>query len=174
MANENQPSRKEQLLDQLLEKDPEIRDQTLKALQKLNPETVLPEVRADEKIEKAYKKAKDDALAEFDAKQKQRDFEAGVKADRDTAVKRFGLSEEEVGKVEKLMTERKIGTYEAAADYFRLMTKPAEPTPTALLDTSFQLPDRKEMADLWKDPRAWSLREAGKALNEIRAKRGHE
>ena len=171
---ETQPSRKEQLLDQLLEKDPEIRDQTLKALQKLNPETVLPEVRADAKISDAFTRAKKEALEEFDAKQRQREFEAGVKADRENAIKRFSLTDEEVGKVEKLMTERKIGTYEAAADYYKLMTKPAEPAPQSLVDTSFQLPDRKEMADLWKDPRGWSLREAGKALNEIRAKRGNE
>lgn len=163
--------RKAQLLDQLLEKNPDIRDATLKALQTLNPDTVLPEVRADQKISAAIEKAKTDALAEFDKKQKERDFNAGIEADREAARTKFKLNDEEFKKVEHLMADRKIASYESAADYYRLMTKPAEPTPSSLRDHSFEMPDRKEMKELWENPRKWARNQAFKALDELNAKK---
>lgn len=169
MTDEKSLERKVQLFDQLLEKDPEIRDATLKHLAKLNPGTVLPEVRADEKIDAAYKRAKEDAVKEVEEKWKQRDFENNLSSEKKSAREKYHLNDEEFSKVEELMQQRRIGSYDAAGDYFRMLTKAAEPAPVASAP-SFELPDRKSMKELWEDPKKWSLNEARKVLAELRAK----
>ena len=169
MADEKSLERKVQLFDQLLEKDPEIRDATLKHLAKLNPGTVLPEVRADEKIDAAYNRAKEDAVKEVEEKWKQRDFESNLASEKKIAREKYHITDDEFPKVEELMQQRRIGSYDAGAELYRLMTKAAEPAPVASAP-SFELPDRKSMKELWDNPRKWSMDESRKILAELHAK----
>ena len=166
MADESILERKAGFLDQLLEKDPDIRSATLKALQKLNPSEILPEVKADEKIEQVYTRAREDAVKEIESKLKEREFQNAILHDKQTARSRFNLSDDEVAKVEDLMKTKGIANYEAGAEYYRLMTKAAQPASVAS-SPGFDLPDRKEMAELWNQPDKYSLKVARSLMPEI-------
>lgn len=154
-----------QYFNELLTSDPEIRSATLKALNKLHPELIMPEVAADQKLEAAMKKVREDTLKEIEEKQQQTAAEAAVEADKKAAM--HGRDEEQVKKIEQLMLDKHIGSYSTAAELYDLSTKPAEPTPPALMETRDLLPNREDHKALWANPKRYAQDKAAEALNDI-------
>jgi hypothetical protein len=69
--------------------------------------------------------------------------------------------------VEKVITEEKIGSFDAAIKYLGAMRQTARPTPANI--TPITMPD--DVANIQKDPRGWSAKTAHEAINELISQR---
>lgn len=158
---------KASLLDELLSKDAEIRDGTLRSLSKLHPDAVMPEMQAEKKIQAVRDSVKAEVMKEIEDREKQQAMKREVEGEK-AALSQQGHSADDIAAIEKLMTERRIGSYTTAAEYYRLSKAPSRPTQASLEDRAPLIPDRKEKELLWKNPTEYARKLARQGLEELR------
>lgn len=108
-------------------------------------------------------------LDDFEAKQREKEIKATIQSEKDRAQEKYKLSDDDMKEVSKLMIESGIGSYDKAADYFRLSRQAAKPTSANVQEhSSIMLPGDVE---LFKDRNGWARKEAYKALAEIERNR---
>lgn len=154
--------------------NPETRDLVLGATKKVFPNVSIPEYdlrkRQDDEL-----KSRDDRINELMAKQLQAEAEQRVRDERDL-LRGKGYSAEAIAAIEKVMMEKKIQTYEVAAEFYDAQNRIAEPTPgTTLSDrpTSFSLPPNplEAVKQGRHGLRDWSRNESAAAIDDLRAGR---
>ena len=108
-------------------------------------------------------------LQSLESKQMEKDIRSRIDSEKRQAQDRYKLSEDDMKEVSKLMVESGIGSYDKAADYYRLSQQAAKPTSDKIAEHSaMTLPGD---AELFKDRAGWARREAYKALHEIEQNR---
>jgi len=108
-------------------------------------------------------------LQTLESKTQEKEIRNRIDSDKSRAQQQYKLSDEEMQEVSKLMIESGIGSYEKAADYYRLSKQAAIPTSNKIAEhSSLTLPGDIE---LFKDRNAWARKEAYKAVNEIERNR---
>lgn len=157
-------------LSSQLANDPETRTEFLRLLKKKNPGYAIPEIDAVDSVNAGMKKLQDennDLRSKFDESELRRSIEAK----RGNAMKRNGLTEDQMTEVEKLMLEKHLPDYDTAAEFFSMSQRVASPTGVdSIANPDFTMP----ALETWKagignktqlDKIARS--EAYKAWNEI-------
>ena len=135
----------------------------LKMVAEADPAIAIPEVEMDKELQ-AVTKPLHDKIAELEKANTQNAAMLNMEKRR-APLKAKGLNDEEIGKVEKFMTEKQIFNHEIAYDVYQRNSKIAEPT------TSFTAVEMPKTEGLLKDPINWARQEAFKAVNEINAAR---
>lgn len=108
-------------------------------------------------------------LQSLEAKQMEKEIKSRVEQERRQAQEKHKLSDDEMKDVSKLMVESGIGSYDSAADYYRLSKQAAKPTTDKIVEHSaMTLPGDLE---LYKDRTGWARKEAYKAIAEIERNR---
>jgi hypothetical protein len=150
----------------LLGQNPKYRPRILEMLRDVNPDMPIPELdvarSVTERVE-AHAKTQD----ERNTKLETRLGELETSLRRDRWATEHGLDEEELVAVETFAKEKKVGDPESALDYYRKVQL-GQPRQTGG-QTTMTAESRRE---LYKNPRAWALREGEKVLAELRRKRG--
>ncbi len=108
-------------------------------------------------------------LVTLENKQTEKEIRSRIDNEKREAQTRYKLTEEEMKEVSKSMIENGIGSYDKAADYYRLSKQAAVPTTDKIREhSSLTLPGDVE---LFKDRVGWARKEAYQALNEIERNR---
>lgn len=127
------------LLSEKLAKDPATREQFLRMVKKVKPDTSIPEIDLFDKTRDAFKIQSEQILS-LENKIKEKEFSDSVQS------KRMGLirdgvvkDEKELAEVEKLMLERGIVEHKTAAEFFKMSKDSSVPTSSAYSPNS--MPD---------------------------------
>ena len=108
-------------------------------------------------------------LVSLENKQAEKEIRSRIDKEKADAQARYKLSDDEMKEVSKTMIESGIGSYDKAADYYRLSKQAATPTSDKIREhSSLTLPGDVE---LFKDRVGWARNEAYKAINEIERNR---
>jgi hypothetical protein len=163
----------EEQKDQLLEslegfyQDPDVGPQVQELIEKKFG--VTDPALAAHRRQRAETEALREQIQSLESKQMEKEIRSRVDKEKTDAQKRYNLSEDEMKEVSKMMIESGIGSYEKAADYYRLQKQAAKPTSDAVREhSSLTLPNDME---LFKDRNGWARKEAYRALNEIEQNR---
>lgn len=126
---------------------PDTREETLRLMKKKNPNLILPEIDQSDRVMKAVEveAGKREAL---EAKIMERDIRDRIEKERDRVKKAYGLTNEEVLEVEKVMTDKDnpIPNYDGAARVFKASRTPSEPTAMQISSPTYDMPDGKTWA----------------------------
>jgi hypothetical protein len=145
----------------------------------VKPATSIPEIDIKDSINKAVEGA-NTRTKSLEDKVSMMEAERNVMATRAKAKKEHELSDDELEQVEKLMVDHQIPNYKTAAEFFRLQSKAATPTPSTM--TRVEMP-RDAMAAFGKGVtekspfggvtslNAWARDVASKTLDELKAGR---
>lgn len=162
---------KDKLLDSLesgLYNHPEVGHQVKEAVEKAFGFTD-PELAASRRHSKETQELRDQ-IQSLESKQMEKEIRGRVDSERAQAQTKFKLSDDDMKEVSKLMIESGIGSYEKAADYYRLQKQAAKPTTDNIVEhSSLTLPGDVE---LFKNPGQWARKQAYQAINEIERNRG--
>lgn len=113
--------------------------------------------------------ARDQRDAEKERKAREAEEDRQWREDRDKVKAARKLSDEDMGKLEKLMLERKIGNYEDAAEiYAARLPKPSTPT----YDNHWNHATQPSFAEISKDPEGYMRRELLGAIERDRQAMG--
>lgn len=141
--------------------NPDVAKAVRRMAKEKNPSMQAPDLDLEDRIEAVRKetaaeisKDRDERLA-FIQQQQRREAHQRIKD--------AGLDPE---KVEKIMVDESIGSYDTAIKYAQAQRQLAPTTPE--LRTALRMPDTK---DLWADKNSWAKNEAFEAINELKAKR---
>jgi hypothetical protein len=163
----------EEQKDQLLESlegfynDPEVGPQVQELIEK-KFQVTDPQLAASRR-HKAETEALREQIQSLESRQQEKEIRNRIDSEKNLAQQKYKLTDDEMKEVSKLMIEAGIGSYDNAADYYRLSRQAAKPTPNQHLEhSSLTLPGDIE---LFKDRNAWARKEAYKALGEIERNR---
>lgn len=133
-----------------LANDPKTRTTFLRMTKTLAPNTVIPELDIEDKIQ-AFAKPHIEKVAGLEAKLALSEAKENVRNARHAAQKELGLSDADMEGVEKLMVDHQIPNYKSGAEFFRLQRNSAIPTPAAIINATNELPP-DAMAAMKKGP----------------------
>lgn len=162
------------LVGQLMQ-NPETRESMQRLAKKANPAAVIPELDASDRIREEMK-ARDEKIAALEAKMQEKEVAERLERDRRAAIKKHGLSEEDIPEVEKTMVDHQIASYDAAARLRKAEKAPSVPTTGAIRPPHrFDMPEGNTWGKGVGDSAALNriaMDEAHKALHEFRQKAG--
>lgn len=147
--------------------DTKTRKKFLSLAREVRPDTVIPELDTEAAITAALTEERT-ARETLENKVNTDNITRSIEKKREGIKTKFKLTDEDVTAVETLMTERKIGDHETAAEYFTLSRKAAVPTSPHLKDATFQKPEAN-----WFKGNAVDIARglASEALNDIQKHR---
>ena len=151
-----------------LANDPATRKQFLRLVKQKNPNQPIPEIDLESSMQ-AFAKPHLDKIQAMEERMLKSEAENNILKKRESLFKK-GFSEEDVAAIEKMMIEKQIGSHDTAAEFFAAQKKVAEPTPTSFAST-MTLPVKGKEVKEAGGIRNWSLQEAFKAAEDIRAGR---
>lgn len=124
-----------------LQSNKETREGYLRLIQKIRPQAVIPEIDAQDKVLQELKTERE-ARESLEKKMMERDAKENIDKAKASALKKFNLRDEDGDALDKLIVEKKIGSYESAAEFYSLSRAAAEPTPHSVTGNngSYQLP----------------------------------
>lgn len=155
------------LLAKNLSDNPETRNDFLKMTKKANPSMSIPEVDIPLNME-AMLQTERTERGKLEKELLKDRVERDVEKRRASLMADKGLSEKDVGEVEKLMVEKGIASHETAADYYKMQQQSARPTPSFTGHGSHQLP-KVDTKDFGGNMAQWSRNEAAKTIHDIRS-----
>lgn len=129
-----------------LTSNPKTREMIQQALKTVNPNLVIPELDA-----KAVVRAEIEEIRKDNAKLRneilEKDIRERLERQRATIKTKYGLTDDDVTKVEQIMTREvdPIPSYEAAAQVFNASRQQTTPTSANLMPPTFTLPEK----DVW-------------------------
>lgn len=145
--------------------DPKTRKDTMRLVKKIEPERALPEVDAEDAVAAAVapiQKKLDDITKEREKEQALSNWEA-----KREPLRKKGLSEEEIGRVEKFMFDKQIGNHELAHQLMVQNEKVAAPRNAFGMPT---LPGSGKKDDpLYQNPRQHARQTAHSIIDDLRA-----
>ena len=159
-------------LAQALATNPETRNGFLGLTKKINPDAHIPEIDIPASFQ-ASMAPQLDRLKQLETAQAKRDMEDRVRASRESALKVKGVSDADMGDIEKLMLEKRIPDHATAAEFLVAQRRSAEPTPSMTrprqpADVIPKLPDLKEFGGNLQD---YARQQAYAAIDELRGRR---
>ena len=160
-----QQAHKAQLVD-VLAANPKTRNKLLALVKEHNPDVRIPEVDMPQEIRDQAVKPLEDKIQALEAELTKDRVERRTAKDRATAMD-MGLREDELPEVDKVMTERGIGDYKTAAEFYSKVVKPVA-APRSAPPTL----DMPNMKGLFSNTNQWARNEAYKVLAEIQATKG--
>lgn len=161
---------KADLFDEAL-KDKDIRSQVMRVLSKKHPDVYIPELAMEDLVE-ARTGALQKQFDDYKQAQETGALTRELEQQRAAVQAQYHISAAEMPKVEAIMTEKKIADYGSAAEFLRLSSATAVPTPSVLESSRLTLPDKA--GDWFKDPVGTARKAAFAALNEINQRRDQE
>lgn len=153
--------------------NPKTREATLRGSKVVNPNIATPELDLRDAALAEFK-TRDEKIASLETKLLERDAEQRVK-DQRQALREKGYSADDVAAIEKLMLDRKIPSYDTAAEFYAQAKKLAEPTPNPgpnLAPRQFQMPDMLQAQKGGRQSLNKAARDAAaSALDDVRGGR---
>jgi hypothetical protein len=143
--------------------DPQLGEEARALIKKKYPNLPMPDYdtkrAVNERLDREKQERADEAKAARDKEADERFRQA-----RADTQKQFGFTDDAMSRLEKLMMERNIGDYEAAATY--MASKEPQPSEeTAGFDRHFWHHDRQdEFKQIADDPEGWARSELAKAV----------
>jgi hypothetical protein len=156
------------LVDQLMS-NPETRRTMQLAVKKINPKASIPEIDAALPIMGEMQKMSK-RLDELTSELTRRDAQEEMRSKQNT-LKEQGYSTEAVNRIEKLMAERSISDYDAAAALFDRQNPAPAPSRPSYAGSRFMDTGADDFKKYMKDPDAWVEEETSKAIADFRAGR---
>jgi hypothetical protein len=146
---------------------PEVSKDAKRLLMKADPAVKFPEIETQDAVEKSLEK-RDEKIQALENQIMQTEAQRRLD-ERRAEARAKGIDPEEV---EKAMTERGIGKWETAMEFVELTHRSAPATASSIdnvgLSTVMPADTEKEF---WKDPAAWSRKEAHAVVDELQARR---
>lgn len=153
--------------------NPETREILQKAVKKIAPNAVIPELDAKNAMSKELEDVRKEN-AEIRKSILERDLKDRIKQDRETIKKKYELTDEQVTAVEKLMLEPENAgmSHDAAARVYKASITPSTPTSSSFKPpaTGYDMPEKDVWAGGIGNPAKLNkiaLDEAGKAFADI-------
>jgi hypothetical protein len=151
--------------------NPETRSTIQRAVKKLNPSLVIPEIDAKDSV-LAELAAEREARLKFENEVRERELRRSISAEKTGVQSKYQLTDADMLAVEKLMLDEQhpISTYDAAARVHLASKKPATPTPAALVPPTYTMPEKEVWGAGIGNPAKLNriaLEEAYGAWNEI-------
>lgn len=135
----------------------------LRILREENPEMAIPELDTEERIAAEVNPLKEENRKLREDMEKANQLNALEK--KREKLKLAGHSDEEIKQIEKIMVEKGIGSHETAAEFHRLNSAPAAPTPNPGFKSSrVEVPAHEGLA---ANPAQWARETAASVLNEF-------
>lgn len=134
------------LANQLLSR-PDTREMVQRAVKKLQPNLVIPELDTKDSTTAAIEGLREDNR-KLEQRLIERDVRERVNENRATIKAKYGLSDADVLEVEKMMLDPENAgmSHDAAARVYKASRTPSTPTPSAYKGpTSYQMPEK----DIW-------------------------
>ena len=175
IARARQTEVSDQLLGRLVN-DPSTREQTLRALKKINPALPIPEIDARDAVMADVGKT-DKRVEALEAKLQESEIRERIRQNREEIKSKHKLSEDDIAAVEAIMVDKDapIPNYEAAVKVYKASRQAAIPSSGSLSSPVFEMPP----FDTWKNginnPAQLdkiAMGEAFKAMEEVRANTG--
>jgi hypothetical protein len=131
---------------QLLVGNPDTRETVQRALKKLRPELVIPEIDATDRVMKRLDEIVDDNK-KLRGEILEKDIRGRLERERSGVQAKYKLNDEDMKGVEALMVDKEnpIPTYEAAAMVYRAQRVSAVPSPSTFRPPVFEMPEK----ELW-------------------------
>lgn len=134
-------------LVQQLAKDPEARQMFQRYWKKKNPEVAIPELDSEERMNAKLAEERK-AREALEAKVQEDEIRRRLEAERSKVKSKYGLTDEDVKAVEKLMVKaddnpEPIPYYDAAAKVFVASRTPSTPTPSAYSPPVYTMPEKE-------------------------------
>jgi hypothetical protein len=146
--------------------DPKLNKQVKAIIKQKYPDLPIPDYDMEASIDARFaerdKKENDARAAAAKA-----DDDARFKDLRAQTQKQYGLTDEAMERMEKMMIERNIGDYDAAATYFA--TKEPKTSEANWDETRWHHEKTEGWGELAKDPEAWGRNEILKAIRNDQA-----
>jgi len=136
--------------------DPEARSLLLALRKKLYPNSSIPEHDIPQKLKselEAELKRRDEEFEQYKTQQTNKETLAEYTKRKEAAQAKYRFTDEDVGKIEKMIEEEQWPTLELAAQYYSKMTEPIAPGGLGLLglsQTKGALEQRKEFNDRYR------------------------
>lgn len=159
-------------LAQNLASNPKTRLAFLGLTKQSNPDASIPEIDIPQALQRQFA----EPLAKLDALQKkaeERELKDRIEAGRNE-LRAKGVTDAEIPKLEKLMTEKGIANHDTALEHMRLQDRMAEPTPSTTGGArQFTKPTMPDLKAFNGDMKAFTYDAAYKAIDELRGRRSH-
>jgi hypothetical protein len=157
-----------QLVDQLMS-NPETRRQTQMLVKKINPKASIPEIDAAMPVMAEVQKLSK-VVEDLRGELVKRDAQDEMRSKQNT-LKEQGYSPDAVNRIEKLMAERSISDYDAAAALFDRQNPAPTPSRPTYAGSRFMDTSGDDFKRYMKDPEGWVEEETSKAIADFRAGR---
>ncbi len=149
-----------------LSSDPKTRKTFLKTVKTALPATAIPEVDSENALTEELAK-RDKEIEELKNGFTQYKLQNDLSAARGQAKEKFGLSDEDVGKMEKMMQEKQLpADYNWAGQLYKAQTEQA--TPTNFGSGGWGPAEMPADEGLMADENKWSLKTAHSLVDELR------
>jgi len=124
----------------------ETRPMIQRALKKLNPELVIPELDSQDATDARFKELLDSNKA-LETRMIERDVKDRISLQRSEIKSKYDLTDTDVGEVEKLMVlpENAGMSHDAAARVYKASRVSATPTPASFAPPTYDMPEK----DVW-------------------------
>ena len=136
----------------------------LKALiKKKYPSLPIPDYDLEQQMDKRFaeRDKKEEDAAE--ARRKEAD-DRHFKEERERTQKQYGLTDDAMERMEKMMIEKNVGDYDVAASYFA--AREPKSSEAAWDSTRWHHEKAKGFEEIAKDPEAWGRNEIMRAINQ--------
>lgn len=154
--------------------NPKTRKPFLGLLKDTNPDQVIPELDTDAKIDAALKTERE-AREKLEQSLKDERFAAALASQKNDAKSKFGLSDDDMGKMEEMMKKGELpADYRFAPQLYKMQTETAAPTNYGTggygpLDLNRAVQD-KGFEGLMEDPDNWSRTTAHSMVDDMQKK----
>lgn len=144
--------------------NPKTRKNFLGLIKEANPNLPIPEIDEPARIAGELKE-RDDRFEKYVEEQNKKERERSLASERKSVIEEHNLSDEDIKKVEKIMTERRVFNYADAAKLYNLEREPATPVVYGMSEGVGELPADE---GLMENPEKWSLRTAHAMIDDIK------
>lgn len=141
--------------------DPAFNKDLKRIIKKKYPQMQIPDLDIEDRVEARLDEERRQRQEREDSERQQKE-DATWQDQRGTIQKRYGLTDEAMGRLEQLMVDKNVGDYDVAASYMvQKEPKPSE----AVFDTARWSHEKAPgFAEIAKDPEGWGRLEILKAI----------
>lgn len=150
-----------------LSANPKTRKKFLTTIKEAAPNLSIPELDVPAGFEAALAD-RDKKFDDYRREQENKEMQRELLSKRDEVLNDFGFGKEDVEKIEKIMTERKVLNYKDAATLYNLEREPATPVVYGMSEGIGELPTDE---GLMEDEQRWSLKTAHQMIDDMQRKK---
>jgi hypothetical protein len=144
------------------------RKEFLKLTKEQYPGTSIPELDLEDSLSKRVEEATKPLQEKLQAME-QNKLKEEMQAERRSIQQQYQLSDEDMGKLDTMITEKKLpADYKWAGQLYKAQAQPADPTNYG--SSGYGPADLPTDEQLLKNPDRWSLQQAHSLVDELRAR----